>query len=251
MPVSRRDVLTMAAGAVVAANLPAAQPALPVQPPPTPAWAVGSPGEWNWRHIVARTEHAARRMFACDGCRDECDHDEMVEGCEFCALATDPDLEAKRVTEWDGKGDTDAADWLNAGFGYICDRCGGEPSADDAQVVDGVCVCDECMTLEDWDKANPGHARELRAEQANEMLADLGDAIAKLAPPSITDMIRAAVQRAVRDRNEYLETALAEHLNAGVTIDRIELRVHPGHTEVVVDGCPTHRVTIGSAHGPA
>lgn len=98
-----------------------------------------------------------------------------------------------------------------------------------------------------------------RATIARETLhfAISDDLVEALAPPSIHDMVRAAVLKALNARNEYLETALAEHLNAGVTIDRIELRVHSAngqyaaYTEIVVDGCPTHRVTIGSAHGIA
>lgn len=49
-----------------------------------------------------------------------------------------------------------------AGF---CARCDAPVYADDdgsVQLVDGKPVCDDCMTLDDWDIVDPEFAAELR-----------------------------------------------------------------------------------------
>jgi len=172
--ISRRQLLTTVAATAAVAALPliSAVADAPLAAPAEviPSWVVGSSGEFNWRHIVARTQREALRFFAEDlGDYDgeECGHEDYQEGCECCEAVCC--YEVDRVPRFDGKATITAADWLRANLGHICSRCsyetfreeGGHPVGDEA-------VCSDCMTLADWDVVDPERAAELRAELADE-----------------------------------------------------------------------------------
>jgi hypothetical protein len=162
--------LALGAAAAVAAAIPA-QAAAPVSQAATPAWIVGTPGEYNWQAIFAKTEEEAIRLWVeeetgLEGCErgeasDDCD-------CEFCCSLYS-DLDAERVKEFDGKTDITPGDWLSAGKGHICSRCGYETSRDEGgKAIGKEAVCSDCMTLADWDIVDPERAAEIRADQAEE-----------------------------------------------------------------------------------
>lgn len=162
---SRRDLLIGAATVAAVTGIPILSAGAP--PEVIPAWVVGTEGEFDWQHVVARTKREAIRIFASDTGNDdfeeECDHDEYQDGCDCCE-ALGP-FDAERKPMWDGKQDVTPGDWLRSGTGHICSRCsyetfrevGGHGVGDEA-------VCAECMTLADWDIVDPEHAAEIRRE---------------------------------------------------------------------------------------
>ena len=164
--ISRRDVLIGAAAVAATANIPsisiaATSPAEAI----LPAWAVGTPGEFNWQHIVARTAEEAERRYRAEWCDDSCEGEEDAPcgECDTCCL----ELDATRVPAWDGKKDTTNADWLDVGMGTYCARCNYECFADSgAKNVNGEAVCEDCMRLADWDVVDPEYAAELRGASA-------------------------------------------------------------------------------------
>lgn len=147
---SRRSLLAgVAASAAIAAlpDIPAMATAFEVTPTPAlKAFAVGTPGEYDWQSFFARS---AEEAFE-DWCRER--FDEGYEAPDF-----DPDY-VLRVEAWDGRDlDTIApADWIAVGMGYCCERCGYETHPDcGCRVVAGEVVCDECLTTADRVIADP------------------------------------------------------------------------------------------------
>jgi hypothetical protein len=176
---NRRDVLTT--GAAVAA-IATASPVLPPivekaieQVAPPPAWIVGTDGEFDWQHVTGCTPHEAilnyldevwQIEWKCETAGTDqpgCPDNELP--CEFCERYRG--LDYKRMPKWDGLRETTPADWIRAGMGAFCDRCGEETgSFNGAWIVpengkDQV-VCEECMTLADYDQVDPKRAAELR-----------------------------------------------------------------------------------------
>lgn len=164
---SRRDLLVGAAAIAAAAHLPTVT-ATTVQAPAEiiPAWIVGTPGEFDWQHVVAKTQREAFLEWLsetgnCDF-EEECTHEDYHEGCDCCEAIGS--LEAERKPMWDGRRDVTPGDWLRSGTGHICSRCSYETfSEEGGHGVGHEAVCAECMTLADWDLADPEHAAELRA----------------------------------------------------------------------------------------
>lgn len=149
----RREFLKTAAATAVLSALPAPIPvAMPTVAAPvalTPMWAVGSPGEWNWQPIAADTLEAAIRIYADDN--GHINEDGEIE----------TDLDGQRCKSWDGKDKILPADWLREGIGHHCDRCGYEVTSDDGHAVGDEAICEDCMTLADWQIYDPVHAAEL------------------------------------------------------------------------------------------
>lgn len=163
MSISRRELLVGAAALAAATNIPA-MPAMTATAPAEvlPAWVVGTPGEFNWQHIVARTASEAERIFRAEWTDDSCEGEEDAPcgECDFCTL----DVESERKPMWDGKSDVTPGDWLRSGTGHICSRCSYETFPEEGgHGVGDEAVCSECMTLADWDIVDPEHADELRA----------------------------------------------------------------------------------------
>lgn len=166
---SRRSVLIGSAAVVAASSLPTIVPIVEASTPAKviPAWVVGSDGEFNWQHIIAKTEREALRMFAqeCGDYEDDCEHDSYEEGCDCCMAIGSYDAERKPM--WDGKryGDITPGDWLRSGSGHVCSRCGYETfREEDGHAIGDEAVCPDCMTLADWDIVDPERAAEMRAD---------------------------------------------------------------------------------------
>lgn len=169
---NRREILVGAAAvaAVTAIPVQAAAATAPVAEI-LPAWAVGSEGEFNWQHIVARTEREAQRIFVCDNGYDdfeeECAHDSHEDGCDCCDVLAA--FDAQRIPRWDGLSRTTNADWLRANMGSLCSRCGYETFREEGgHPVGDEAVCSDCMTLADWDVVDPQRAAEIRADMAED-----------------------------------------------------------------------------------
>ncbi|WCS27282.1 hypothetical protein LOK46_10820 [Methylobacterium sp. NMS14P] len=174
--VSRRAFLASAGAVAAVAGLPAGA-SVPVAPiakavkPPLPTWIVGTPGEWDHEIIRAATREAAV-LLRCDECEGEDDEDFAgPDGCECEPCLARGNYEATRVTQWDGRPEASigSGDWLDIGSEAICSRCDYETAKEMCgHNVAGKAVCEDCMTLADWDIVDPEHAAELRAEMAED-----------------------------------------------------------------------------------
>lgn len=169
---TRRAALALGAAAAAVTALPDIPFAEATQPkPPLPAWVVGSPGEYNWQFVRGATEAEAKLEWV----QLHCGFDKCEEGnadadcdCEFCFNYRD--LDTERLKAWDNRpGEPSSGDWIRAGLGSFCSRCGEECHPDDgSKGVNDEAVCSECMTLADWDIVDPERAAELRAESADD-----------------------------------------------------------------------------------
>lgn len=175
MSLTRREALKIGVGTIAALAVPVSSVAAMTRSVAAaetiPAWVVGTPGEFDWQHIIAKTEREAIRIFACDAGNDdfeeECDHKEYRDGCDCCEALSQFDAERKPM--WDGKpeGQITAGDWMRSGTGHICSRCSYETfPGEGGHGVGAEAVCSECMTLADWDIIDPEHATELRAQRS-------------------------------------------------------------------------------------
>lgn len=166
--ISRREALLGTAAVIASAALPSVPATAAPAPEIIPAWVVGTPCEGDWQHIIARTKREALRKFVCDGgyddFEDECKHAVHQDDCDCCeALA---DFDAKRIARWDGLQSTTNADWLRAGMGTVCSRCGYEVFVEEGgHAVGDEAVCSDCMKLADWDIVDPERAAEIRAKR--------------------------------------------------------------------------------------
>lgn len=168
---SRRDALRLGAAAIVATVVPPPASAVAATPASEPmvSWIVGTPGEYDWQRVWARTEESAIRKYIAEhGAGATCNaaEGELAVGeecdCEHCHILRS--VEVERRPEWDNKENITDVDWLSIGWGTFCARCDGETSVDCSYAVGGNVICDACMTFEDWDVINPEIAAELRAE---------------------------------------------------------------------------------------
>ena len=164
---SRRDLIASAAAALAVSALPAAAEVIAAPASEVvPAWVVGTPGEFDWQHVTGRTAEEAIHNFMCEtiggtGCEEEDIAPETGCECEWCS--TIGGLEAERKPAWDGIAKTTPADWLRAGLGTICCRCGYETFPEEGgHPVSDKAICEECMTTADWDVVDPSRAAEMR-----------------------------------------------------------------------------------------
>jgi anaerobic selenocysteine-containing dehydrogenase len=174
---SRRAFLSTASAAAVVAGLPAGA-SVPVAPvakavaAPLPTWIVGTPGEWDHEIIRAATRELAVR-FRADDCEEVEVGDEPDPDCDCDSCYGRRGYEATRVPQWDGRPENTigSGDWLARGSEALCDRCGYETNPEYGHNVAGKAVCEDCMTLADWDIVDPERAAELRADEADEASA--------------------------------------------------------------------------------
>jgi len=88
--------------------------------------------------------------------------------CEYCWASFD----AHRVPSMDTIESPTPADWLRADMGHTCSRCGYETFAQhNGHPVGDEAVCEDCMSLADWEIVDPERAAEMRAELADEEAA--------------------------------------------------------------------------------
>lgn len=166
---TRRTMLAGTAAAAATAVVPAIPaPALaPAVPPPAPApllpvWQVGTPGEFDWQLIRAKSkrdallEYMEDRGRLCESCPRETGTDQV---CECC-----PDIEALRSPALDADEHLDVESEWKASWGAICDRCGTEEYEGEWAPVDGARVCRHCMTLAELQVHYPDDAADLLDE---------------------------------------------------------------------------------------
>lgn len=184
---TRREALKGIVAVPLAAAVPAVAvaEALPVAEPLAPllAWAHDIRyGDYRSTIIARTAEEAHQFMIAehydCDladdcprrtyGSKDECTCEDC--GCDDCGMSSverEPKLDAAAAS-----GSIEIEDYHAAGWGMVCNRCGGEPMGGDWEVVGGDPVCNDCMTFEDWDAVNPKYAAELREDDRINAMTD-------------------------------------------------------------------------------
>jgi hypothetical protein len=166
---TRRFVVAAAAASAATAAVPAGAAAPPPAPaPPLPAWIVGTDGDFNFQIVRAATRHDAILTLAQDetGLRAcSCSETLHERRCAFCHFAS---RDAYRAEHFDAIATPSAADWIRAGFGHCCSRCDIETFAEEGgHAVGEEAVCEDCMTLADWDLVDPERAAEIREEMAD------------------------------------------------------------------------------------
>ena len=156
--------------------------AAPVVARPMLAWAFDvRHGDYRSTVIAATRKEAHALMIAehfdevDENCprndpdsEDECTIEEC--GCVDSGMSTverEPNLD-----EAAARGDITIEDFHEAGWGYVCDRCGGEPRGWDWHPVGGAPVCDDCITIEEWRVINPKHAAELEEDARLDAMTD-------------------------------------------------------------------------------
>lgn len=127
------------------------------EPARMPMWAVGTYGEYNWMAVAAPSREGAVKAFLdLAGYEDEAEYEAP--------------LDVQRCASWDVlKGEPSPGDWLRAGMSHVCSRCNFEISFCDGRAVADEAVCDDCMTLADWDIVDPEYAAEIREDWAEEI----------------------------------------------------------------------------------
>lgn len=166
---TRRDFLIGTGSAAAAATMPLAavsEAVGGVSASPTaimPAWAVGRPGEWDWRAIEARTEQEAIEIWARE---------------EYYDADSPKTVKAIRQETWDGKGVIEGdANWFKSGYGTHCNRCGYETDSDFSggyYLPNEGAVCIECMELPDFKIADPERYAEMVEELLDEEYGYMG-----------------------------------------------------------------------------
>lgn len=134
---NRRTFLTLGAAVAISPALPSVGmgPVAPMPPPtPYPAFAVGTPGEYDWRVFFARDEERAKAMWA---------HEYGEEGLVDIEVRREPHL-ANAAEE--GDYDPSVADCLTMGWGHHCARHHDEVDSGDYTEIDGEAVCFDCIT---------------------------------------------------------------------------------------------------------
>ncbi len=147
---NRRTFLTSAAALALAPALPArllAAPTAAVEAvaPLTTIWVGGHNGEFDWQPINAETrEQAMRELIASwQGTTQGDITDETLAEFDLCL---------ERASSMDGLqvDQIKSYDWVHAGFGASCDRCGSECFAEGgARAINGEAICEECLTIPD------------------------------------------------------------------------------------------------------
>ena len=94
------------------------------------AFAVGTPGDFNWDAIYAPTAGEAINKWLID-------HPHNDAGVP----------EAERKPEWDGKRVTSGnEEWFRSGMGSLCKKCGYEtwPETGGEHLIDGQVIYEDC-----------------------------------------------------------------------------------------------------------
>lgn len=169
--ITRRFLLAAAAMTAASAAIPVSA-AAPTPAPHVghrlPAWIVGTEGEFDYEMVRASTaaDAIAARVAELTG-QDRCScAPGDFDGCAYCDIA--PSYDAYRVEVFDTlERDPTGAEWFSAGLGTHCDRCGFETHPETGGVAIGkFAICEDCLTLADWDVIDPQRAAEMRAEEA-------------------------------------------------------------------------------------
>ncbi len=172
---TRRDILKGSSAVAVIAAMPIAPAIAAASAPPVApllSFVVGTPGEHDALFVRASSIQEAYQMWG-----EQQGHSAGSAGCEICfdgdhadaPCTCDPKEYVTRIKKWDALDDDPTpGQWLDAGFGHICNRCNYETMAGDGYNINGDAVCTDCMTLDDWQIEDP----EYYAEQIDELLTD-------------------------------------------------------------------------------
>lgn len=198
MRLTRRDVLAGSAAVAASATMPSlpatSAPVAPVLP--DVGWLVGQEDRMNWQRIYAPTKDDAIREWAtmthggecCEECgknfitgerpgdADKSDLEiEVDDNCDDCTgnpLRVD---RVKQIDPYEGKPVPDKVKWRLGWWIPDCSRCdwtadddcGGEAS-DYGWLMGDDFVCEDCVTLADFEKHHPKEY----AERLDELLTD-------------------------------------------------------------------------------
>ncbi|MEJ6845132.1 hypothetical protein V3589_02765 [Sinorhizobium fredii] len=198
---SRRAFLSgVAAAAVVPALSVVSVPAAPAAaatavPEIMPMFACGTPDAFDWQAFAAHTPEDAFRQWL--------DHQGIYDAEERAYLSAHDRV--LRVAKWDGRRPEELkpVDWIKAGLGAHCDRCGEETFGEyGAMAVGNEVVCEECLTFADKVYLGGDDA----VDELAEVIADNGEEEAKaaLASRGDWDVIPEELwQRAIKQAEEY------------------------------------------------
>jgi hypothetical protein len=119
-----------------------------------PAWIYGVPGEPNCAvvHAVDQTTAWRRAFEAWSGGSPRTDEDHALrEDCECAFCSFRHGFMVVRAELFDGIAEPTSGDLLDAGISTHCARCDGPANlADHGHNIDGLAVCAECVTPEEW-----------------------------------------------------------------------------------------------------
>ncbi len=190
---TRRDILRGGAATAAATLLPAvpvgavaiaeAAPVAAPAAPPMYAWAFDiRHGDYRATVIAPDAPSAHAQMideyYDCDladdcprriyGNTDECE----VEDCNCGDSGMGKVERDKHLDAAAARGEITVEDYHAAGWGYVCNRCGGEPMSGDWEPVAGDPVCRDCITLDEWKQINPEYAAELEEDALIDGMTD-------------------------------------------------------------------------------
>lgn len=153
--IDRRELLLGAASVAVAASTPGVAPA-EASVPQRLAYFVGTPGEFDWQFFAAESEEAAKsawmEYFGPMRCESPSGDDDHIERCWYCELMSK--LDTHRHEQFDGREAVSSGDWIEAGLGTRCERCEEECCEDNAESVNGLAVCHDCLALAEMEEDN-------------------------------------------------------------------------------------------------
>jgi hypothetical protein len=117
---------------------------------------VGRPGEYDWQAVRAATQQDAILEYLAEygpgpTCEAIKDGEPASDDCDCCVCITGRQLDVDRIPAFDGKplNAITSADWITAGLGAICSRCGYETSeAESGEAISDQAVCWHCVTAE-------------------------------------------------------------------------------------------------------
>ena len=165
---SRREALKMVCMAVASATLPSIPNLSTAEKLKSKAlaWVVGTPGESDGQIIRALTSDEALKIAVQEysGANQcfcaEAKADWGEDQCDYCRAINNYDV--WRAEPMDNIANPIPADWIEAGFSHLCQRCDYECDENNAFVVNREVVCEDCMRIEDWEVINPKRALEIK-----------------------------------------------------------------------------------------
>ena len=149
--IDRRQLLVGAGAVAILPAVPALAVA-PAPPPFLPAFAVGTPGDYNWRVFFARTAEHARELWY------EEFGEEMAAAGEASAynLRVDDVPHLAGISTTEGEHFPSVSDCFQMGWDLNCDRCFCDVSAGEYRELGDKCVCDDCLTAQEIDAEDHG-----------------------------------------------------------------------------------------------
>jgi hypothetical protein len=168
---SRRMFLASSSAIAAAHLLPtlpaSADQAATAAKPATKIWVGGHDGEFDWQPFNANTrEEAIRQLFnSWEGVPPGDITEDILAEHGLCLQRAET-MDGLQVDEIKGH------NWIDAGLGCCCDRCGSECFAPDgARSINGEAICEECLTIADLLDSDE-YDRRVAEERLTEWLMD-------------------------------------------------------------------------------